>query len=81
MSDFSLQLSIVVPVHDEIEGLDALVEEIEVAMPADVDWELLLVDDGSGDGSARRIDELAREKQRVVGLFLPRHCGLSLPLS
>jgi len=47
-------LSLVVPVFDEEESLPRLVEEIRTALaPLALTWELLLVDDGSRDGSGR----------------------------
>lgn len=68
-------LSIVVPVYNELDGLVPLVESIEAAMPDGTDWELLLVDDGSSDGSDVRIEELARTHLNVVGVFLGGHYG------
>ncbi len=38
-------------------------------------WELILVDDGSRDGSAALIRELSADDERVVGVFFARNCG------
>jgi glycosyltransferase involved in cell wall biosynthesis len=57
--DLAPELSIVAPVFNEIENLDSLVQEIHEALnPTGITFELLLVDDGSSDGSSERIDEL-----------------------
>lgn len=53
--------SIVVPTFRESPGLGALVERVAEAL-ADFgpDWEMLLVDDDSGDGTERIVADLAR---------------------
>jgi len=50
-------VTIVVPTYDEVEALPHLVEALaaEVSRP----WELLVVDDGSTDGTAELADDLA----------------------
>lgn len=50
-------------------------QRIVGALGTDSSWELLLVDDGSRDGSARVIRELSREDPRVRGVFLEHNCG------
>jgi glycosyltransferase involved in cell wall biosynthesis len=53
-------LSVVVPAHDERENLGPLVEEVCAALSGlDRPWELLLVDDGSTDGTGDLMRELA----------------------
>jgi glycosyltransferase involved in cell wall biosynthesis len=48
-----LDVSIVLPVHNEVGHLEAEIDRICEAMEAsDHSWELLIVDDGSSDGSA-----------------------------
>jgi glycosyltransferase involved in cell wall biosynthesis len=69
-------LSVVVPVYNEIENLDALVEELlSVLRPLGRTFEILLVNDGSRDGSTERIGELARAVPEVRGLHFRRNAG------
>jgi glycosyltransferase involved in cell wall biosynthesis len=56
-----MKLSIIVPVYNEAENLEQLHQAIHNALDAypDLDWELILVDDGSSDGSPEILERLA----------------------
>jgi glycosyltransferase involved in cell wall biosynthesis len=70
------ELSVVVPVYNEVDGLDQLVERVRSALDAaGIDWELVLVDDGSTDGSSEKMDELAADQPRVRVLHFEENCG------
>jgi len=56
-----MQLSIVIPMHNEAENVVPLVREVEAACAALPDKELILVDDGSSDDTARLIRGLQGE--------------------
>ncbi|MCB9915848.1 MAG: glycosyltransferase family 2 protein [Planctomycetes bacterium] len=69
------RLSLVAPVYDEEANLRPLHDAVVAAL-ADVEsWELVLVDDGSRDGSAALIHELAAADPRVVGVFFDENRG------
>lgn len=71
-------LSICVPVYNEAENLPLLHEAIVRTCddPAHkVDFELILVDDGSKDGSWPAIEALAAKDPRVRGLKFKFNCG------
>ena len=56
------EISLVIPVYNEVENLSALAAEIRAAMEVvSRSWEVVFVDDGSTDGSLGRIRELAEE--------------------
>ena len=82
MSDGALDLSVVVPVMDEVGTLDQLVAGvIAVAKEQSLDLrQIILVDDGSKDGSWARIEELAQTYQVVCGLRLRRNFGKATAL-
>lgn len=70
-------LSIVAPVYNEVENLPLLYQEICSAM-ADVGlpWELVLVDDGSTDGSTQLMQEMALEHpDHLIAVSFRRNFG------
>ena len=77
MSDASRPLlSIVVPIKDEIETLPELARRLTNVLVRELsDAELLFVDDGSGDGSARWIAERHAEDPRFKLVRFSRNFG------
>ena len=70
------ELSVVVPVYNERGCLDPLVERVRGALDCSaIDWELVLVDDGSTDGSGEKMDELAAADERLRVLHFVANCG------
>lgn len=72
----ALDLSVVAPVRDERENLEPLVEELlAVLRPLELAFEILLVDDGSRDGSHEVIARLAETRPEVRALRLSAPSG------
>jgi glycosyltransferase involved in cell wall biosynthesis len=77
-----VRLSVVVPVYNELETLDELVERVRAVVEGLFEsWELILVDDGSDDGSAERLDRLAGADGRLSVLHFEYNCGQSAALA
>ncbi|MGC8916952.1 MAG: glycosyltransferase family 2 protein [Thermoanaerobaculum sp.] len=77
-----LAFSVVVPVHNERDNLRPLVAAVlPVMVGLGQPFEVLLVDDGSTDGSAELLDELARENPPVRVLHFEKNCGQSAALA
>ncbi len=68
-------LSVIVPLFNEEESVPVLVEEVRTALASYPVWELLLVDDGSCDGTAAVAADLAAADPRVRLLRLARNYG------
>jgi dolichol-phosphate mannosyltransferase len=64
---------VIIPTYNERENLSALVPLVLGADPA---LEILVVDDGSPDGTGALADELSRSTGRVHALHRPRRLGL-----
>ncbi|MGH7658918.1 MAG: glycosyltransferase, partial [Gemmatimonadales bacterium] len=72
-------LSIVIPLHDEEENIPFLVEGIRSALGGR-NWELILVDDGSRDGTLATACRAAGADDRIRVLRLARNYGQSTAL-
>lgn len=69
-------LSIVVPVYNEVENLRPLLAEITTALALEkLDYEVIFVNDGSHDGSAELLGQLAAETPHVVAIQFRRNHG------
>src|ERR1700682_1317205 len=69
-------ISAVVPVYNSEECLPALVERLHrVLSEATTEFEIILVNDGSGDRSWSVVEQLAAQWPRVTGVDLLRNYG------
>jgi dolichol-phosphate mannosyltransferase len=68
--------SIVAPIFNELDNLPELYRRVQEVMSATKGtWELVLVDDGSTDGSTERILELAKQDRHVRPVIFARNFG------
>ena len=73
-----LLVSAIIPVYNEVESLPALMDELDLVLRATGrPYEVVLVDDGSADGSSTWIEERARRDPLVRGILLERNVGQS----
>lgn len=73
-------LSIVVPVHNETGNIEPLIAEIEAALAGRVDFEIVYVDDGSGDGGGAELAGLRAGHARLRVLRHRNQSGQSAAL-
>mgnify|MGYP003563988192 CR=1 FL=1 len=77
-----MDISIVVPVYNEVESLPPLCEWIERVMDENqFTYEIILVDDGSRDGSWKVIEALSKKNFRIKGIKFQRNYGKSAALN
>lgn len=69
-------LTITIPVFNEEQNIVPLYDKTRAAMEAlGLPWELVLVDDGSRDGSSAQLDAVAAKDPRVTVLHFARNYG------
>ncbi len=69
-------ISVVVPAHNEAPGIAHATEVIGGVLDGfGVRWEIVVVDDGSRDGTFERVRELARREPRIKGVRFSRNFG------
>jgi glycosyltransferase involved in cell wall biosynthesis len=72
----ALALSVVVPLFNETASLAALVDQLLAALrPLNLPFELVLVDDGSRDGTGEALQRLSSEIPELVAVLLRRNYG------
>lgn len=68
--------SIIAPIYNEIDNLPELYQRVKEVMDISGEtWELILVDDGSTDGSTEKIRELAQADGAVRPVIFARNFG------
>ena len=78
--EVAMQLSVVIPVHNEAENIGGLLQEIHDALDYCCAFEIIVVDDGSTDTTPSLLNQL---KARFDSLRIVRHqtsCGQSTAL-
>jgi len=77
MSEIPLSVSIVIPVYNEADNLNELLDRTLAACRSLKNpFEIILVDDGSRDGSEKIIKEaVSKYNEEIIGVFLNRNYG------
>ncbi|MFM9889828.1 MAG: glycosyltransferase family 2 protein [Rickettsiales bacterium] len=60
-----MKLSVVIPLYNEIESIGPLIAAVETALAAE-DYELVLVDDGSADGTVEAAKKLLKPNWQLI---------------
>ena len=71
-----LEISVVVPIHNEVESLLQLIDAIATTLKANqLNYEIICVDDGSRDGSTEILKQQARIRTDLQAIILRRNYG------
>lgn len=66
MAKYPIQVSAFFPAHNEVDNIGPLTEKLVQVLSENVDaFEILIIDDGSTDGTHEKADELARQYPQV----------------
>jgi len=77
-----MELSIVIPVFNEEESIAPLVHEIDqVLAPSQKSYEIVIVDDGSKDGTFAALQSLFQQSERLKIVRLKRNFGQTAALA
>jgi glycosyltransferase involved in cell wall biosynthesis len=69
-------VSVVVPIYNEVESLPQLVETIaQTLQTSQLGYEIICIDDGSQDGSSELLQRLATTRQDLKAVILRRNYG------
>ena len=76
-----LNISVVVPLYNEEESLGELVAWVNrVTMANNLSYEIIMIDDGSSDGSWAEVERLKKEFPTIKGIRFARNYGKSAAL-
>jgi glycosyltransferase involved in cell wall biosynthesis len=74
--------SIIAPIYNEVDNLPELHRRVKATMDSSGQpWELILVDDGSTDGSTEKIRELAKADKTVRAVIFARNFGHQIAIT
>ncbi len=77
-----VDLSVIAPVYNEVENVDELVSQILTALrPTGLSFEIVLIDDGSSDGTTERLAELAQRVPELRCIVFRRNFGQSAAMT
>lgn len=75
-------LSVIVPIYNERESIPHLLETISTVLSeAEIDYEIICVDDGSTDGSTKLLLEQSRIRSDLKSVILRRNYGQTAAMS
>ncbi|WKJ89366.1 glycosyltransferase family 2 protein [Methylomonas montana] len=72
-----MKISVVVPVHNETDNVDALIAEIHQALSSQDAYEMIFVDDGSTDDTGAKLLQAMQQYPALRVLKHRRSCGQS----
>lgn len=76
------ELSVVVPIYNEVESLQPLLEAIANGVaPLETTYEIVCVDDGSTDGTTELLKQQALERADLQAIILRRNYGQTAAMS
>ena len=77
-----MNISVVIPLYNEVESIGELTQWISRVMQENkFSYEIIVIDDGSRDGSWEEVERLSAENQNIKGIRFQRNYGKSAGLS
>ena len=74
--DENIEISIISPVYNESDNIEIFINKVfQVMGESSRNWELIIIDDGSTDGSRDILKKLSKEKPQLRALLLSKNFG------
>lgn len=73
-------ISIVIPVFNEVDNVEPLFQEISDSLTDQVDYEVIMVDDGSQDGTRDKLHQLSQQHAHFNPVFHQKNAGQSVAM-
>ena len=74
--DENIEISIISPVYNESDNIEIFINKVfQVMGESSRNWELIMIDDGSTDGSRDILKKLSKEKPELRALLLSKNFG------
>ena len=74
--DENIEISIISPVYNESDNIEIFINKVfQVMGESSRNWELIIIDDGSTDGSRDILKKLSKEKPELRALLLSKNFG------
>ena len=61
-----MKLSVIIPVMNERDNIEPLLESVYKALDGHIEYELILVDDGSSDDTVAQVAKLAKKNTKII---------------
>jgi len=79
-------ITVLIPVFNETEGLDSLMQRLRPVLDAQADrhgltWRILFIDDGSSDETRARLRSLHASDERIAALVFSRNFGKEIAIA
>ena len=75
-----MQLSVVIPVHNEADNIGQLLQEVHDSLASACQFEIVVVDDGSSDGTLNLLNGLKTQFDSLRVISHKKSCGQSTAL-
>tara|TARA_A100001234_G_scaffold49822_1_gene41793 strand:+ start:724 stop:1692 length:969 start_codon:yes stop_codon:yes gene_type:complete len=74
--DENIEISIISPVYNESDNIEIFINKVfQIMGESSRNWELIIIDDGSTDGSRDILKKLSKEKPELRALLLSKNFG------
>lgn len=75
-----MHVSVILPSYNEARNIVALVKSVAASIPKNYDYEIIVVDDDSPDGTYKSVRQAFRDNPRMIALLRTQDRGLAVSI-